>query len=258
MHFPSLKQLAPNQKKHFFYPVLLVAALVFAGVTTPALAERLESDSYVIQFGNLNISSGEQSGASYNVTQSVGQIAAGPYGQYGSSTYFVGSGFQYIYQIPNFYFAISNLNIDLGELTTGVHNTGSNTLSIRTRGAGGYTVYAYELHPLRHSNGVTDIPDTTCDAGSCSQTTAGVWTNQNISGFGFNIAGDEVPVDFVNTTYFRQFANNEAPEAMQAVMSSNAVAINDNATVTYKAGPPGGTAAGTYQTAIVYVAVPGY
>ncbi len=247
-------------KTYFSRPLTLalIVAALFGASAMPALAERLESGSYVIQFGNLNISSGEQSGASYNVTQSVGQIAAGPYGQYGSSNYFVGGGFQYIYQIPKFRFIISDINLDLGTLTTGVHNTATNTLEIRTNGGSGYAIYAYELHPLRHSNGTANIPDTTCDAGTCSQATAAVWTNQNIPGFGFNIAGDDIPVDFINTTYFRQFANDEGAEAMQPVMSSTDVARLDIGTVTYKAGPPGGIDAGNYQTGIVYVAVPGY
>lgn len=220
-----------------------------------AQAEELRSDSYIIQFGNFNVTSGEKSSASYNVTDTVGQTAAGPFS---SASYFAGSGFQYIYPITTFSFSISDVDIDLGTLTPGVHNTASNMLEVTARGAGGYSVYAYELHPLRHSNGSATIPDTTCDAGTCSETTAGVWTNQSIPGFGYNAAGTDVVSGFTNNTYFKQFANNEALETMQLLMTSVEVVNNSQATVTYKAGAAGNQQAGSYQTGIVYVAVPGY
>jgi len=237
---------------------LIAGAGLFVASVSPALADLLESDSYVIQFGNFNMTAGEKSGPSYNVTDTVGQTGAGPFGQYGSSTYFVGSGFQYIYQIDTFSFRISRVAIDLGELFVGSHNTGSHNLTITTRGAGGYSIYAYELHPLRHSTGSPNIPDTTCDSASCNQVTAGVWTNQSIPGFGFNITGHDIPADFIDSTYYRQFADNSAAEAMQKVMSSTNIASGRTGTVTYKAGISGSQAAGNYQTGVAYVAVPGY
>ena len=235
--------------------ILTIALYISVG---KAMAERLESESFVIQFGNFNVTSGEKASANYNVTDTVGQTAAGPFGQYGSSSYFVGAGFQYIYQIGQFHFSISDIDIQLGELIAGTHNTDSNVLTIYTKGAGGYTVYAYEAHPLQHSNGTTDIPDTTCDNGLCSETSATVWTNQTIPGFGFNVSGDNVASDFINNTYFRQFADLSSAENAQAIMSSVNIAEGDQATVTYKAGITAYQAAGNYQTNIVYIAVPGY
>jgi hypothetical protein len=239
--------------------VLAAAALISLPMASTVFAERLESDSFIIQFGNFNVTSGEKSSTSYNVTDTVGQTGAGPFGAYGSSDYFVGSGFQYIYQIDTFAFSISDVAIDLGTLTSGAHNTDSNVLTITTRGAGGYTVYAYEQHPLRlSSNDTTIIPDTTCNAGTCNETTAQPWTNTAIAGFGFNASGSTVPADFVNSTYFRQFANQAAAETMQPVMSSTNLGQSDTATITYKAGIAGNQTAGDYATGIVYVAVPGF
>jgi hypothetical protein len=226
--------------------VLAAAALISLPMASTVFAERLESDSFIIQFGNFNVTSGEKSSTSYNVTDTVGQTGAGPFGAYGSSDYFVGSGFQYIYQIDTFAFSISDVAIDLGTLTSGAHNTDSNVLTITTRGAGGYTVYAYEQHPLR------------LNAGTCNETTAQPWTNTAIAGFGFNASGSTVPADFVNSTYFRQFANQAAAETMQPVMSSTNLGQSDTATITYKAGIAGNQTAGDYATGIVYVAVPGF
>jgi hypothetical protein len=72
------------------------------------------------------------------------------------------------------------------------------------------------------------------------------------------MSGSDIPADFVNTNYFRQFADASAPETMQIVMSSPSVALNKTATVTYKAGVIGNQAAGNYETNIVFIAVPGY
>lgn len=221
-------------------------------------AERLESDSYVITFGNFNVTSGEKESASYKVTDTVGQTGAGPYGEYGTSTYFVGSGFQYIYQIDTFSFQISKTLINFGELIENTHNTDSHTLTITTKGAGGYSVYAFEEHPLRQQQGSEEIPDTTCDSGTCSHTAAAVWTNQSIAGFGYNMSGNDIPANFIDNTYFKSFADNESADPMQVVMSSDNIANQRQATVTYKAGIGDYQASGNYETAVVYVAVPGY
>lgn len=238
--------------------IILTACTLFLLGFKLARAERLESDSYVITFGNFNVTSGEKSSASYNVTDTVGQTGAGPYGQYGSSTYFVGSGFQYIYQIDTFSFQISKNLIALGELVEQTHSTDSHTLTITTKGAGGYSVYAFEKHPLRQVEGLEEIPDTTCNSGTCTHITAGVWNDQTIAGFGYNMTGNDIPAHFIDSTYYKSFANDETAEPMQVVMSSSNVASARQSTVTYKAGIGSSQADGNYETAVVYVAVPGF
>ncbi len=222
------------------------------------LAELMESSSYQIQFGNFNMTSGEKSSASYTVTDTVGQMGAGPYGQYGSSGYFLGGGFQYIYQVSVFDFRLSKTTIDLGMLDIGVHSTDSHTLTISTSTNHGYTVYAYEDHPLKLKGGSATIPDTTCDAGTCLITAASIWTNQAISGFGYNMTGDDIPVDFASSSYFRPFADRSLSEPMQAVMSSPIRVTNRVATITYKAGIDATNTAGNYSTGVAFVAVPNY
>lgn len=221
-------------------------------------AENMQSDSYVIQFGNFNVTAGEKSGPTYKVTDTVGQTGAGPYGTFGVSNYFIGSGFQYIYQIPEFEFSISATSIDLGMLVIGTHSSQSHTMSITTKGAGGYAVYVISEHPLRHQSASTDIPYTTCDAGTCTINQAQVWNNQAIPGFGYHMSGDNVPADFVGSTYFRPFPDREAAENAQAVMVSYDVGIDDTATITYKAGIDANQAAGRYATAVNFIAVPSF
>ena len=238
--------------------VILCLSLLVVFFRGQIKAETLESNSYKIQFGNFNMSSGRQNNGSFTLSNTMGGLAVGPYGQYGSSTYFIGSGFQYVYQIDYFNFSISKLNIELGELFADSFKTDSHTINITTNGASGYSVYAFENHPLKHEQGAATIPDTTCDASDCDQTVAASWVNPSQAGFGFNMSGDDIATDFINGNYFRQFANNEASESMQEIMGSNNVALDRTATVTYKASMPGNQAAGYYQTSIVFVAVPGY
>jgi len=252
-------KLKPNHLAWFgIIGSLVLGTLIIVANPTPALADELKSASYLIQFGNFNTTSGQKSSTSYNVTDTVGQGGSGPFGQYGSSGYFIGGGFQYIYQIDSFRFSISRNAIDLGTPSPGQPTTGSHNLSITTKGAGGYRVYAYELHRLQTPGGIDFIPDTTCDAGSCDQVLAQVWSDVNKPGFGFNMTGNDVAADFTNTTYFRQFADTSLGEAMQVIMSSANIASQRQATVTYKLGISGNQAAGNYQTGVVYVAVPGY
>lgn len=246
-----------NSAKNWFALLAFFMVTILTSVTS-AHADRLESNSYVIQFGNFNVTSGEKSSSSYNVTDTVGQTGAGPYGEYGSSNYFVGSGFQYIYQIDEFSFELSKQNIDLGTLTVGSHSTDSHTMTITTRGAGGYAVYAYETQPLTHENNSDTIPNTTCDAADCSYTTAGIWSNQAIPGFGYNISGDDTPVAFTDSTYFKAFADNSQSQPQQIVMGSNNIANARTSTVTYKAGITASQAAGNYDTAIIFTAIPGF
>lgn len=242
-----------------FLALLFVTALGLVVAVSPALAERLESDSYVIQFGNFNITAGEKESSTYKVTDTVGQTGAGPYGEYGVSNYFVGGGFQYIYQIQDFSFVISKLLIDFGQLNVGLHNTDSHTLTITTRGGDGYKIYAYEEHELQHTTEpATYIPNTTCDAGTCTHIAAGLWTNTTVDGFGFNMSGDDIPADFVSANHFRSFADRANSEEMQVVMENTNSVREAQSTVTYKAGLSGNQAAGDYTTAIVFVAVPGY
>jgi len=246
--------------RNFFLALSLMLFFVFFGAfTKQVFAEEMQSNSYKIQFGNFNMASGRRTGDTYTLSDTMGGLAVGPYGQYGSTNYFIGSGFQYVYQIDYFFFSVSKLNIDFGELFANSFQTDSHNINITTNGASGYNVYVFENYPLRSTaDTATVINDTTCDLDNCDESVAGLWTDASKAGFGFNVSGDDIASDFINSNYFRQFANNETGESMQSIMGSNNVALDRTATVNYKVSMPGNQAAGNYQTSIVFVAVPGY
>lgn len=231
-----------------------------------ARADRLESASYVVTFGNFNTTSGEKDSASYHVTDTVGQAGSGPFGKFNDAgaNYYLGAGFQYVHQIQEFSFTVENLSIDLGTLYPNTLTTAATqtNLTITSGSAGGYDVYAYEAHPLELASQTDSIADTTCDSGDCSESDADPWTLGTNHGFGFNASGTTVPSSapngFEGSTYYRQFADDSLGETMQTVMTSPTVATDDTATITYRAAVAESQTAGEYTTHVVFVAVPGY
>ena len=233
---------------------IILIFFLFLVLGLPARAVNMSSDDYRIQWGNINIGGGNQSSTNYNLGLTMGQTAPGLYSKTG---YKVRAGFQYIHSIIPFSFTISDLTINLGDLLPQTPATDTNTLTVSAGGAGGFQVLAYEAHPLRSKTGV-DISDTTCDNGNCTKTQAEIWSQNTTYGFGFNINGDDTPADFVDTTYFRPFADFETYGAGEEVMASSEATSSAQATVTYKANISQTQAAGDYKTNIVYIAVPRY
>ena len=72
------------------------------------------------------------------------------------------------------------------------------------------------------------------------------------------MAGDDVPAGFVDSTYFKQFADLSNSESPQTVMSSANVGTSRVATITYKINVSSVQPAGSYQNVILFTAVPAY
>ena len=226
----------------------------FNGLIVPAHAQTFESANYKIRQGNFNMTSGTKSSASYNLTDTVGQTAA----EFFSGTgYHVKAGFQYIYTLYDFSFSISSLAVNLGSLTPNAFTTASHTLTVTAPGQG-YSVSAYETNKLTKSGSSNTIPDTTCDSGLCTESSATVWTTATNNGFGYNLTGNDVSADFVSSSYFRPFPDFSLGESPATVMTTTSAGKNRVATVTYKVSPSSIPAAGKYSTQILYIATPVY
>lgn len=235
-----------------FVYTLTFCTLLFV-FTPPVLAQSLTSPSYRIRFGNFNITSGLKSSASYSLTDTVGQTAAD---LFTSSGYSVKAGFQYLYTLYDFSFTISDLTIDLGNLTPGTFSNDTNILTVSAPGQG-YSVATYATHRLANNLGDV-IPDTTCNTGTCTESSAQAWTSTSIYGFGYNAAGADVTSDFVDTTYFRPFPDRSLGDSPATIMSSLAAGQGRTATITYRVNVSGSQAAGNYETQIIYLATPVY
>lgn len=234
---------------------IIVGLLVcwFVGFTSPVHAETLNSSNYTIRMGNFNMTSGLKSSSSYSLTDTVGQIAAEFFAGTG---YHVKAGFQYIYTLYDFSFALSSILVDLGTLSNGSFATASHTITVSAPGQG-YSVTAYESTRLANENG-DKIPDTTCDSGPCTETSASAWTSFSNYGFGYNLTGNDIATDFVNANYFRPFPDVSLGENPATIMTTTQAGKNRTATVNYKAAISSVQAAGNYSTQITYIATPSY
>lgn len=256
----TLKISPLDQISMMIYLITMFFSSLFFSLLAPSLvfAEDLKSPTFEIQMSTINITGGRKSNNSgtINLTDTVGQTFQG---RFDSNGFVIQAGFQYINTLIPFSFKISSLDIDFGHLVPEIPSTRSNILTVTTGSAFGYTVKAIEDHPLRMSNGITTIPDTSCDlATPCLQTDANEWSDNLRFGFGYNMSGADVDLgDFVNSNYYRPFPvqNIDQPAI---VMSKGGVATSSAATVTYKINIEGAQAAGTYQNAIQYIAIPSF
>jgi len=213
------------------------------------------SDSYIIDWGNFNITSGKKSSTNYNLTDTVGQNAPG---LFASSGYKVKSGFQYIYEtMAPFSFVINDLDIDFGTLTPQIGTTASNTLAITSPSGHGYQILASESHPL-YISPTSAIPDFTGDNGTASESISDTWNLETTHGFGFNAQGHGTSAYFATPNHFRQFADFSQNEPAQIIASEDTPQKDRSQTITYKVNISPLQAAGRYQTAITFTAVPKY
>lgn len=234
--------------------LLLIVGLAFP--TSAAAQPEMTSNSYVIQLGNFNMTSGEKSGGGYTVTDTVGQTAPG---EYAGTGYKVLAGFQYIYGAgQEFTLRILNLSVPLGELAINQFSENSHELVVNSPFSG-FAILARADHELRLPGGSTApvIAHTNCDT-SCSPTAAGEWTNASNHGFGFHVSGQYAASDFINNTYFRPFADAEDGQSSQLIAQHDSVVRDEVFTVSYRVAIGGSQAAGNYQTTIDYTAIPSY
>jgi hypothetical protein len=236
----------------------IIVVLLMLSTTPHVSAFTMSNIEYILQMGNLNSFAGRKSNAEYTVTDTGGQLAPG---LYSGSNYKIRAGFQYIYSIIAFRFSISNIYIDFGTLSPTTPVTRTNTLTVSNGSAYGYQVTAFENHQLMVPASGQIIPNTTCDAGTCTTTTAAAWTNTLTYGFGYrcdNLSGTDCASGFSTSTFYKQFADESAGQTPQAVMSGTNVGRNKQSQITYKVNISGSQAAGLYQNVITYIATPTY
>lgn len=240
--------------KTFVFFAFFASCFMFYTPLTHAI--NMESPRFRIQFGNINEMSGTKNSEGYNLSDTVGQLAAG---SFASKGYLVKAGFQYIHSIIPFQFTVTSTSLDFGDITPNNFSTAKTDLVVAFGSAGSYQVTALEKGPLRtQSNNI--IPDTLCNRGqeTCTQFQARPWTKLNAYGFGYNMQGDDTPVDFASSIFYRPFADLNSHEEPVIVMSSDNVGRNRQATMNFKLNIPQDQPAGTYQTIISYVATPGF
>lgn len=216
----------------------------------------MQNINYILRMANLNTAAGKPENENYKLGITVGQTAPG---LYTGDNYKVRAGFQYIHSIIRFSFSISSLLIDFGVLDPTTPVTRTNTLTVSNGSAFGYSVTASENHELLVPASGQLIPDTTCDDGTCTQSTSAAWASNLTYGFGYrcdNITGTDCASGFSTSTFYKQFADASKSEAPVAVMSGTNVGRSKKVQITYKVNVSTSQAAGLYTNVITYIATP--
>jgi len=243
----------------------------------------MNSNEYKIQFGVVDSGGGKMTDPvnnSYNLSSSLGQAVAK---EFQSNGYVVKAGFQYVTTPVPFTFYLSNIRVDLGTLLPNSPSTGAITLKVSFGGAGQYIVTARADRPLTEIQGLDSISFTACNGGAntCSLSTAKLWTNANAYGFGYGMTGQDVPSDFISSSYYRPFPNRLLSENAVTIMQSSTITADvvptpiipftpapaltgvpsdstHEAIITMKANISGIQPAGTYATVIRFLATPSF
>lgn len=250
--------------------IIILLCISFIGVSliNKVHAQAMYNDSYRLQMGNLDSIAGKSSGSGFKINVTSGELGNG---LYSGTNYTLRAGFQYVSSIIPFAFSVSTQVIDFGSLSPTNPVTRTNTLTINNQSAYGYVVTASENHQLLVPSTGALIPDTTCDAGTCSQTTASAWSSSLTYGFGYRcdsvsiiyngatsngcVAGDTT--FYSNPTYYKQFADASKNEAAQNVVYGTS-GKSQQATITYKVNIASSQAPGLYTNVVTYVATPTY
>lgn len=236
--------------------VFVVASLLLGMITGEVSAVSMDSSRFNIESANVTTGSGNSSSSGYKISDTLGQLAAG---QFSSTGYVIKAGFQYLHSIIPFRFSISNISINFGSLIPNTPVTVTTNLTVSFGGAGQYQVTAIEEGGLKTLGG-NAIPDTSCNGGgdTCSESSAKVWSSTSAYGFGYGMSGNDIPADFIDSTYFRPFPDRTAAESPATIMTNVNVGKNRISTLAFKVNISPIQSAGSYQTVINFVATPSF
>lgn len=152
-------------------------------------------------------------------------------------------------------------SVPFGGMSLNSFKTLAQDLTVSTNASGGYVVTSSENDQLGLGGATTpSIPDTLCDGGSCSESTAGEWNTATNNGFGYSLENvDAASISFEydtsgDTFRSKQFADITGAETPQTIFSSTTVANAENAYVCYRLSVGATQAAGDYENQITYTA----
>ena len=159
--------------------------------------------------------------------------------------------------------------IPFGTVSTEAFYKACQNVSLSTNASGGFTLTGEENTNLRTSGG-TNIPDSTCDASSCTESTFGTWataTNNGLAHSCRNVTGTACASGYDSSGAFRyrQFAcrGSDAQcdpgtggETAQTIMSSSGPTSTVTGRIHYKLSVDGSQAAGAYTNTVTYIATP--
>ena len=252
----NLIKLFSLKKTPFIFFCLNLSLYLLVSTSVSQAQTIMSNDQYEIHQGNLNSFSGKITDSNFKLGTTGGNFAPGTYS---GQNYTITTGLPSTTSVKPFSFSISSLFVDFGPLNPGAPVTRTNIIDVSAGSANGYSVLAYQDHPLQDKESKQIIADSTCDDGTCDEAEASTWSNILTFGVAYrcdNIEGFGCLSDFDNKTYFKQFSSLDSKEKAQPIMRSRTPVESNEAEITYKINIPPTQASGVYENTITYIAIP--
>jgi len=145
--------------------------------------------------------------------------------------------------------------VPFGTISANTFYQGCQDLVVSTNAGNGYSLTVQESSNMKTVDGRFTIPDTTCDAGTCSESAAAAWTDKTKNGLGHTCldqSNHDCNTAYSSGTNFRQLANIGLGETAQAIMSSSTPA-SATGRIKFRLSAGSAQAAGAYTTIITYI-----
>lgn len=147
--------------------------------------------------------------------------------------------------------------VPFGVLALNTFRTGAQTLTVSTNAVSGYAVTAIENERMSNlAASPSYIPNTTCDTGSCTNTSSAAWaTAASHPGFGYTVAiTSGTPTIAPTAPSYQRFSSAAATETPFQIMSNATTANAQAVDVCYKISVDATQPAGNYENQITYTA----
>jgi hypothetical protein len=156
---------------------------------------------------------------------------------------------------PKLSFSVSNSTINYGEIAPGEPIIRDITIKLRSNT--GASVLASENDTLKSEDN-QEIPDTTCDEGTCTELISAIWTSPLTYGFGYRceeINKASCPMTFLDQNTYKQFANTSNKEIAERIFDSTSIG-DYSSKMHLKVNIPSSLAETSFSNTIQMVALP--
>ncbi|MCX6779044.1 MAG: hypothetical protein NTU97_02330 [Candidatus Magasanikbacteria bacterium] len=231
----KLKHQTPISMRLF-----LIVSLVFSSLSFPLTAGCLtmQSSNYKIMTDVISVGGETSTSTNYQVFNTVGEFGVTDT-RSTSTGYILDAGFQPSSTATNLSSTLSTNSINLGTLSPSTVSSGSQTLTVSTDSATGYTVTIQDDGDLRSgANSISDII-------SGGTVTAGT------PGYGISTEGVAGQMNSITTSM-------PLTTSPQILAATSTPAANEQTIITYKAAIGSGTAYGTYSHTVTFTTVVNY
>lgn len=239
--------------------LLLVTCYLLLVIAPTASGQTMSNKDYKIKMEGFNTISGTTANTDYEVRSTVGDLS--PVVSEGVN-FKVRTGLENIASALPFSVSLSLETVDFGSLSPTNPIIRTVDLSIYSLSAYGYSILAFEDHPLQMNPDASgaNIPNTTCDNGRCSHENPQEWTNTLTYGFGYrcdNVTGFNCNSSFSKPNFYKQFADNSNSMPPQSVMAGIG-SKNKDVRLSYKVNISGNQPQGIYSNIITFIAIPNF